>query len=384
MGSSPVSLFLPSAPASLIQQILSIVCNPDVSGSLNNRYFFLNEVSGPGAYIWFNVGSQGINPGPFGSVYPGLYSSSGSQRTSIEVSFAQNASASTIASAIASALSSYSSRWSTSVTSGTIVITNVVGGVVPGGNTVSGLDQGTGFAFSLSQIGAINQAYNIGAGAIVSIPDAAAAQVQAALFQNPSLEIVQGGVAQYCSFNVAHSDSGGLGLTGLLASSAISGVYAYSSAPISGNVVPSGCLQVFFNQAFNKLLGAYVQMYSPNSGSNVSAGSFTPGLIYVITSVGSTNWVTAGVPSNVTPAVGVAFIAAAAGSGSGTAQVQSVSKVSHLELIGNPALSLAGSNGGYFLGQFIAPTISTGAFVSPYVATQPADNTVVTCSFFVG
>lgn len=381
---SPISLVLPGNPGQLVSQVLAVTCNADVSGSLNNRYFLLNEVSGPGAYVWFNVGGAGVDPGPFGASVPGLYGSNSMYRTSIQVSFAQNASGATIAAAIASALAPYSARWTASVASNVLSITYTVGGLVPNQSSVPGIDQGTGFSFVLSQLGGVNQQVVFLPGVVTPVVDSLAPAVQFAAQQNPALEIIFTGVALNCSFVVDHANGNGLGIRSYKGPAGIS-VYGYSSVPVSGNHVPSGFLQVLFSKSYSQYFGGFHGFVSPLSGSNVNAGSFTPGSVYVITSVGSTNWAAIGVPSNTTPVAGVAFIATGAGSGSGTAQLTSVSGVGHIEVVGDPNQSIDSlSGGGYLLSQYVSPTLTGGAFVSPYVATQPADNSVVGLTFYLG
>jgi hypothetical protein len=39
--------------------------------------------------------------------------------------------------------------------------------------------------------------------------------------------------------------------------------------------------------------------------------------------------------------------------------------------------------GGWVLVQFLAPTVSTGAYVSPFIPTAPANNSVVGMSFIL-
>lgn len=55
-------------------------------------------------------------------------------------------------------------------------------------------------------------------------------------------------------------------------------------------------------------------------GAAISAAALTPGLGYVIVTLGSTAWAACGVPAGVTPVVGLAFTCTAAGTGTGTAQ----------------------------------------------------------------
>ncbi len=80
-----------------IEEQWHIECAPDVSSSLQNKYFTIRDVDDDKHHVWFNVGGAGADPAPSGS-------------TGHPVAISANATASTIASAIAAALSgSYAS-----------------------------------------------------------------------------------------------------------------------------------------------------------------------------------------------------------------------------------------------------------------------------------
>ncbi len=72
--------------------------------------------------------------------------------------------------------------------------------------------------------------------------------------------------------------------------------------------------------ATTPLTGAERVPMDQRVGGTVLATALTPGLGYAIVSVGTTNWVTCGVPAGVTPAVGLVFTCSAVGTGTGTAQ----------------------------------------------------------------
>lgn len=79
-------------------------------------------------------------------------------------------------------------------------------------------------------------------------------------------------------------------------------------------------------------------MQSALSGTPVAATALSAGTIYQIVSLGTTTqaqWVTAGVPSGVTAAPGVVFLAAATSSGTGSAQTLVSSGINSVELMGN-------------------------------------------------
>lgn len=105
----------------------------------------------------------------------------------------------------------------------------------------------------------------------------------------------------------------------------------------------------------------------------------------------STAWQSVGVPPGLIPAVGLSFIATSTGaaviSSAATVQAVGVSAISSIEVIGDANKSIANSsiatNGGaWILVQFLAPTISTGAYIAPMIPTAPAAGSVVGMSFF--
>jgi len=375
-GSTPVSVVLPAAPGQFIQQVMQVVCGPDVGGQLNGRAFLLNEVasSGSGAYIWFNVGGQGFDPGPIAG------------RTGVEVDVALNASAATIASAINTAIAAHlAGRFSSVIVASVDVnITNVVGGVVPGSSNVNSVDQGTGFGFSILTLGAEQYNYSWAPLQVLQFNDSLATSIQAACLLNPSLEIIIPGAALNCSFIVDATNGNGLGIRSLKSSQGFSKVYGHSTVPVVGNSVPAGFVQIFFTEAFTQYFGGFAGPVAPTTGSNVTAGSFVIGKAYVITSLGNTNWHSIGVPSNITPVIGVAFFATGIGAGTGVAQLPSVSGIDSIEVVGDPNQTINAVGGGYIILQYIAPTISTGAYIAPMIPTQPADNTVIGATFYLG
>lgn len=132
-------------------------------------------------------------------------------------------------------------------------------------------------------------------------------------------------------------------------------------------------------------------------GAMDGAGSLATAFTFAVTKskTNNQNWANVGLPAGVVPALGASFVATAAGdasggSSSGLVKVPGVSGSFHVEVVGDPSQSLApipsgGSPnvGGWLLVQFLTPTVSTGAYVSPMAATAPADETVVGMSFVV-
>lgn len=161
----------------------------------------------------------------------------------------------------------------------------------------------------------------------------------------------------------------------------------------AANPNPSaGYAWIQLKQNFNIYLGGFSGFVSPLTGSALT--SVTAGTAYVIITLGTTTlaqWQAAGLPMGLTPTVGQSFIAAiGAGSigGSGTVKAVGVSGITSVEVIGDPNQSIANSSiaqfgGAWLLVQFLTPTVSTGAFVSPFIPTAPAPNSVVGMTIFM-
>lgn len=182
------------------------------------------------------------------------------------------------------------------------------------------------------------------------------------------------------SFVVAPADAGGLGLTGLVASPGISKVFMHTSAtPATGNPnPPAGYVLVQFAQAFQSFLQATGTIVAPNSGTpiNVTSGLSANG-VYVIQTLGTTTaaqWQTLGLPANVVPAVGQAFVAITASAGSGTGTVEAIlatgSGLSHIEAVGNPSAGLVTSSlGGSLMLVCLGATSSSVTTLLPLAPT---------------
>jgi hypothetical protein len=134
----------------------------------------------------------------------------------------------------------------------------------------------------------------------------------------------------------------------------------------------AGQYRIRLQDNYAKLLQFNASFQSPVSGSDVAAGSLTPGVVYQITALGTStqaNWETAGVPAGITAAVGVVFKCAATSSGNGTAKVLGSSGIVAAELMGNNVNMLnsqpfAANLGGYIDFQCLGastPTFSGSA-----------------------
>lgn len=190
-----------------------------------------------------------------------------------------------------------------------------------------------------------------------------------------------------CSFIVDSANGNGLGIRSLKPSGRIASVYMHtSSTPAAGNPNPeSGIIVVTLQDNYNRYLGGYSGFSGPLSGSTITSG-LSVGNPYVIVSLGASTaaqWQTAGVPSTITPAVGVSFIAAAtsiAGGGAVQAPAAAGAGVDHIEVIGDP--NLMNSTGALVTGAGTGMQLILAAYKNT-VLTAPADGTVIGLNFYM-
>lgn len=104
--------------------------------------------------------------------------------------------------------------------------------------------------------------------------------------------------------------------------------------------VDTGTYKLKLEDDFFRALQLIGSVDAPTTGSAVTAGSFVVGTVYQISTLGNTDWTVAGVDSDVDAAVGVPFVAAAVGSGTGEALAVAPSQVVALQLIGNPQATI--------------------------------------------
>ncbi len=128
-----------------------------------------------------------------------------------------------------------------------------------------------------------------------------------------------------------------------------------------------------------------------------SEGAVATGFTFAITkyTTNLTDWQKVGLPPGVAPAVGASFVATATGyttggTSTGTVKAIGVSAVTDVEIIGNPNLSIGPTPvgpsafpGSWIMGQFLAPTISSGAYIAPMLPTAPADTCVIGMKLFL-
>lgn len=168
-----------------------------------------------------------------------------------------------------------------------------------------------------------------------------------------------------CNFIVDSTNGNGLGIRSLKGPMVQNVFMNTSATPANGNTNPatpgisvlnpnpaSGVIVVQLQDNYNRSLSGGFSIVSPASGSDVKIdnSAMTAGKAYIITTLGNATaakWIAIGVPKGVTPAVGVAFIAASNG-GAGntlTSRVQEAasagSSVASIEIVGDPNLSIA-------------------------------------------
>lgn len=195
-------------------------------------------------------------------------------------------------------------------------------------------------------------------------------------------------------FTVNHADTNGAGVTSVKSNGYIQNVFMNTNqTPATGNPNPAvGIVMIQLKQNFNAFINCLWEINSPNSGSSlkVDDAALTVGNIYTITTLGNATaaqWTLVGVPSGVTPAVGVSFICANNGGSTNTStsrvQAPSVSGINCFEIIGTPNVNtpsnIASNAGQYIYGQFLAATSSS---VTTLLPTAPADGSVVSLQLY--
>lgn len=186
----------------------------------------------------------------------------------------------------------------------------------------------------------------------------------------------------------------GTTIASIVSSSAIT-LSAATSSSTTGSITyqaigspnpAAGYIYVILQDNYNAYISGGAGFVAPVSGTpiNVTTG-VTAGLAYIIVSLGTTTtaqWQKLGLPTNITPAVGVSFIAPLTTTATGTGVIEvpatAGSNIDHIEVIGNS--NLMNSNGSYIQGkgngmQFILACNKANAL------TAPADSTVIGLTF---
>lgn len=191
-----------------------------------------------------------------------------------------------------------------------------------------------------------------------------------------------------CNFVVDHTNGNGLGIRSLKSNGYVESVFMNTTQTpgvVNGVTNPNplaGYALVTFKNNFNYYLGGFSGFIAPVSSPTTT--SLTTGHAYVITVLGTTTtaqWQAVGVPVGFTPAVGLAFIATATASITGTGMVglAGIPTIVSVGVVGDPNATINNSqisqnSGAKILIQFAAATNSS---TTTLVAAAPADNSVV-------
>jgi len=159
-----------------------------------------------------------------------------------------------------------------------------------------------------------------------------------------------------------------------------------------GPNVPAGYIQVNLSDNYSRYLYGDAGFAAPVSGSAlpVASSGVTLGTMYIIVSLGTTTtagWQSLGLPMNITPAVGVSFIASKTGTATGTGAVEVIAAtgagVFSVELVGDPnqmntngSYTLSGAPGNTSQGMQINSACFSDSSGDVPQVTQPADNSV--------
>lgn len=186
---------------------------------------------------------------------------------------------------------------------------------------------------------------------------------------------------------------GASGAPTLITSSTVPGSFPAVSQQQSMGIqsitrLSAGRYRIQLSDNYTSLLAFEASFTAPNTGSalNVDASdaALSVGTVYRIVTVGtstSADWHALGLPSGLTPAVGMTFKAAAtgAGTGNGTASAigvqaaQGVSVLSDSDMLNNQPFT-QGQGGGYIDFQTVAATNSS---TTTQVATDPSNTSVM-------
>jgi hypothetical protein len=193
-----------------------------------------------------------------------------------------------------------------------------------------------------------------------------------------------------CSFIVDSTNGNGLGQRSKKSAGLIKNVFMHTTAsPGKGpngylNPNPAaGIILVQFADNYNRYLGGFSGQVSALSGTPLT--STTNHTAYTIVSLGTATtaqWVAAGLPIGVTPAVGASFIATATGTIGGSAAVEATaaagSGIDHIEVLGdiNQTLSPSPQSVNGIGGWAVMQCFSAGTI------TAPADGTAIGLTFY--
>lgn len=177
---------------------------------------------------------------------------------------------------------------------------------------------------------------------------------------NPGLTLIQGTVA-----------IGATGAVGTVTGSGISSVTRLAA----------GTYLVKFQDNYFRYLGHNCSVRSSSTGTTAIT-AISPGTVYQIAALGSATtaqWVTAGLPVGVTPAVGVPFLCAATSAGtSSTCATVVASGIEDVEIMGNPQKTIISTTYPYLVINTMATTSDT---VATKIPTDPANGSTLDLCF---
>jgi hypothetical protein len=171
----------------------------------------------------------------------------------------------------------------------------------------------------------------------------------------------------------------GNGVTAVKGAAAANVFMHTSISPTNGNPNPaSGNILVQMKDNYYAILMTTASIESPLSGTPLTAT--TAGTAYTITALGTATaaqWLAAGVPSGITPVVGVSFIATATGTIGGSAAVQTspASGIDHVEMVGQqvgtaPNMNNPTNQAGTGIGtNVVLQCLAAGALTAPAAGT---------------
>lgn len=147
-----------------------------------------------------------------------------------------------------------------------------------------------------------------------------------------------------------------------------------------------GAYQIKLSDNYNRYYGNFSSFAAAQTGSDIDPNTGTVGKAYVITTVGDTDWSTAGLASGLTAAVGQSLILAAAPA-AGTGRVKAVASagITSIEVVGDPNLicNPSPSNGNVGAVINIQCFGNTSTSDSTQIPADPADGSVLSLAVYM-
>lgn len=163
-----------------------------------------------------------------------------------------------------------------------------------------------------------------------------------------------------------------------------SGAPTLSSAPGVSAVtrLAPGIYQIQLQDNYYSMQGMDSSIVEPVTGSAIDPAGAVVGSLYQISTVGNTDWATAGLPTNITAAVGVVIcLAAAPASGTGRVKLISASNISAIELAGPMMNSASPASSGAIVlfsclaSSAAAPTLTMNSYTPAGTITNGTPDT---------